>query len=356
MNSRLQHLRDYLAQQQLPAAIIAKQENCQYFSGFTGSSGVLLVSADQAALVTDFRYIEQAEAQAPDFKVIRHGRSLFATVSEVIKAWRVDTLGFEGDCFTWDNYQTLSSMLGKRKLRPIHLDTLRMIKDENEIALLKKAVAIADTAFSQILKYLKPGVLEREIALELEYIMRKLGSQRSAFDIIVASGTRSALPHGVASTKPLAVGDTVTMDFGAVYAGYHSDITRTVFLGRANEQQRKLYNLVLEAQIAGVQAVKPGSRCADVDKTARDIIQRGGYGDYFGHGLGHGVGLVIHEEPRLSPSNPELILEPNMVVTVEPGIYLPDIGGVRIEDTVRVSTTNCEILTASPKELIELDW
>jgi Xaa-Pro aminopeptidase len=356
MKSRLKHLRDYLVKQQLTAAIITKPENRRYFSGFTGSSGVLLVSVNQAVLITDFRYTEQAEAQAPDFTVIRHGSKLFDTISELVNEWRVDTLGFESDCFTWDEYQSMIAMPGERDFKPMHLDALRMVKDEHEIALLKNAVSIADKAFSQILPYLKPGVMEREVALELDYIMRKLGSERSAFEIIVASGARSALPHGVASTKPLAIGDTITIDFGAVYAGYHSDITRTVFLGRANEQQRTLYNLVLEAQLAGVQGVKPGSRCADVDKIAREIIQRDGYGDFFGHGLGHGVGLAIHEEPRLSPSNPDLILEPNMVVTVEPGIYLPDIGGVRIEDTVRVTATNCEVLTASTKELIELDW
>jgi len=314
------------------------------------------VDATQAVLVTDFRYVEQAKAQAPAFTVVRHERKLLDTVVELVKAWGAETLGFEGDFITWNDYKTLAEQLGEGRLKSIDLASIRMVKDEDEIALLKKAASIADAAFAHILSYLKPGVLERDIAMELEFIMRKLGSQRNAFDIIVASGARSALPHGVASDKPLAVGDVVTLDFGAVYQGYHSDITRTVFLGKASQKQRDLYGLVLEAQLAGINSVKAGRHCHEVDAVAREIIARAGYGDYFGHGLGHGVGLVIHEEPRLSPSNPDLMLQPNMVVTVEPGVYLPEFGGVRIEDMVRVTSTGCEVLTASPKHLIELDW
>ena len=184
--------------------------------------------------------------------------------------------------------------------------------------------------------------------------MRRLGSQRPAFETIVASGKRGALPHGLASEKRIEAGDFVTMDFGAVFNQYHSDITRTVVVRKASDKQKEIYNIVLAAQLAGLAAVKPGEACLAVDETARDIIVRSGYGDYFGHGLGHGVGLAIHEEPRLSPSNSDGVLEQGMVVTVEPGIYLPGWGGVRIEDTVVVCPTGREVLTSSSKTLIEL--
>lgn len=351
MQSRLAAIRALLAEQNLAAVIVSKPENRLYFSGFTGSSGLLLVSADAARLITDFRYVEQATRQAPDFAVVRHGADIYETLAAEVKAIGGQRIGFESDFVTWDAYKRLINVGGE--LAPLHLDKLRMVKDDDELAALRRAVRIADDAFSHILSYIHPGVSERDIALEMEYFMRRQGAEKMAFDMIVASGARSALPHGRASSKCIAAGDFITMDFGAVYGGYHSDITRTVVVGKATPRQREIYRLVLIAQTAGLAAVSPGRVCREVDADARKVIIDAGYGEYFGHGLGHGVGLAIHEEPRLSPAC-DATLAPGMTVTVEPGVYIPDWGGVRIEDTVLVTAAGVEVLTASGKELIEL--
>ncbi len=275
-------------------------------------------------------------------------------LADIIKELGVVQVGFEGDFLTFDGYQELSNDLQSVNLVPVQLDALRMMKDETEIVSIKRAVEIADNAFSQILSFIKPGMSEQEVALELEYYMRKLGAEKPAFDTIMASGKRGALPHGRASEKLIEIGDFVTMDFGAVYKGYHSDITRTICMGKATEKQQDIYKIVLAAQLAGVQAVAPGKVGKEVDAISRNVIVDAGFGEFFGHGLGHGLGLNIHEEPRLSPANIHTVLKKNMVVTVEPGIYLPDWGGVRIEDTVLVNDEGCLILTASSKQLIEL--
>ncbi len=352
MTVRLGALRALIAGHDLAAVIVAKPENRRYFSGFTGSSGLLLVSADRARLITDFRYTEQADQEAPAFTVVRHGSDMYETLAAEVKTAGGGRIGFESDFATWETHQKMSAAIGD--LAPLHLDRLRMVKDEAELAALGVAVRLADQAFGHILSFIKPGVSERDIALELEFFMRKNGAEKAAFDIIVASGPRSALPHGRAGDRLIAAGDFVTMDFGAVYDGYHSDITRTVVAGKATARQREIYSLVQAAQRAGLEAVAAGRTGREVDEAARQVIAGAGYGDYFGHGLGHGVGLAIHEEPRLSPSGDE-VLAPNMTVTVEPGVYLPDWGGVRIEDTVVVTADGVRILTASSKELIQLD-
>ncbi|HWQ62334.1 MAG TPA: aminopeptidase P family protein, partial [Negativicutes bacterium] len=286
-----------------------------------------------------------------DFTVVRHGSDIYETLAAEINALGGERIGFESDHTAWDDFRKMSEFV---KLFPLHLDKLRMVKDEAELAALRVAVRLADAAFDHILAYIRPGVSEREIALELEFFMRKKGAEKAAFDIIVASGQRSALPHGLAGDKRIAAGEFVTMDFGAVYEGYHSDITRTVVVGKASSRQREIYDLVRAAQQAGLDAITAGRPGCEVDGAARRVIGDAGYGEYFGHGLGHGVGLAIHEEPRLSPVG-DVVLAPNMTVTVEPGVYLPDWGGVRIEDTVVVTANGVQILTASSKELIQLD-
>lgn len=338
----------------LQCMIISKPENRRYFSGFSGSAGMLLISTTSNKLLTDFRYIEQATAQATQFEIVRYSNNIGKTLAEVITALDVSKVGFEGDFVTYDEYHELSDNLHSFNLVSVQLDALRMVKDNAELVAIKKAVEIADNAFSQILSFIKPGMSEQEVALELEYYMRKLGAEKPAFDTIMASGKRGALPHGRASQKIIKLGDFVTMDFGAVYNGYHSDITRTICMGKATSRQKEIYGIVLAAQLAGVQAVIPGKVGKEVDAVARKIIIDAGFGEFFGHGLGHGLGLNIHEEPRLSPANIHTVLMKNMVVTVEPGIYLPEWGGVRIEDTVLVSDDGCQILTASSKQLLEL--
>ncbi|MBP2634170.1 MAG: pepQ 2 [Firmicutes bacterium] len=353
-DQRLIHLRKLMAEQGLDAVIVTKPENRRYFSGFSGSAGMLLISEQAQILFTDFRYIEQAKKQAPDYEIVRHGASMFTTLAEHINKREFVRVGFESDYVTWDTHQKLIEHLSRLELRPINLDMLRKIKEQAELKLIQHAVQIADAAFDHILTIIRPGISELEIALQLEYQMRKLGSEKPAFDTIVASGFRGALPHGQASDKIIEAGDFVTMDFGAVYQGYHSDITRTVVAGKATNKQREIYDIVLNAQLASIAALTATKTGVEIDLIARQIIADAGYADNFGHALGHGVGLAIHEEPRLSSAYTDE-LAANMVVSVEPGIYLPDWGGVRIEDLVVISAAGCQVLTASNKKLIELN-
>lgn len=355
MQRRLETLRVFIAEHELDGLLVSKPQNRRYFSGFSGSAGVLLITANTAQLLTDFRYLAQAAAEAPGFAIIRHGNSIYETIGRIAADLRLKKLGFETDFVSFETYELLNKALTAAELYPVKLDSLRARKDQSELALIRKAVAIADTAYSHVLTIIRVGMSEREVAFELETRMRKLGSEKPAFATIVASGERGALPHGLASDKLLAAGDFVTMDFGSVYQGYHSDITRTLVMGEASLKQRQIYQTVLTAQLAGVKAVKAGRLCREVDAVARDIIAAAGYGEFFGHGLGHGVGLMIHEEPRLSPTNASGRLAADMVVTVEPGIYIPEWGGVRIEDTVAVTADSCDVLTASSKDLIEID-
>ncbi|MBP2640850.1 MAG: pepQ 2 [Firmicutes bacterium] len=356
MSERITRLRNYLQQQNLDGVMISKPENRRYFSNFTGSAGMLLVTGTTLHLLTDFRYMEQAEEQATEYQIVNAGAkysgSLLALCQQI---GGIIHVGFESDYMTYDDHCSFERAMTNIVLEPTRIDHLRMIKDSIEIYAIREAVRIADEAFTRVLPFIKPGVREADIACELEYIMRKQGSERPAFDTIVASGKRGALPHGRASDKRIAQGDMITMDFGAVYDDYHSDITRTIVLGPVNPKQREIYELVLTAQLAGIRAVAAGRMCREVDAAARKIIEDAGYGKYFGHGLGHSLGLAIHEEPRFSPSAGDILLEKNMVMTVEPGVYLPEWGGVRIEDTVLVSDQQGVVLTSSTKKLIELD-
>ena len=240
------------------------------------------------------------------------------------------------------------------ELKPLRLDPLRQVKDAEEISCIREACRIADSAFHDALRWLRPGIAEREVATRLERFMQELGSERPAFPTIVASGSRGSLAHGVATEKLIAPGEFVTMDFGAVFKGYHSDMTRTVCAGRADERQRRVYAAVLRAQMKGLSEVRAGASGKDVDRAARECLAADGLAEHFGHGLGHSLGLEIHEEPRLSPKSTCEHLEPGMLVTVEPGVYIPGWGGVRIEDTVLVTAGGGERLTTSCKELVEL--
>ncbi len=355
MVARLEKLRRFLKKQELDAVVINKVENLHYFSGFTGDDAVLVVSQKDAVLITDFRYMEQAKQQSKTFELIEHNKGLLPKTAEILMGLKLQNIGFEGNVLTYNDFSLLTKLLkGLTFKQAIELDSLRLIKDEQEIDLLKKAVEISDRAYEHILTILRPGISEIEIAAELENCMRRLGSEKPAFTTIVASGERGSLPHGVATDKLIVDGDFVTMDFGAVYKGYHSDITRTVCVGNANDKQRKIYDIVLKAQLLGVEKVQLGSAGQTVDAAVRRYIMDAGYGQFFGHGLGHGVGLEIHEFPRLSPSSTCEHLEENMIVTVEPGIYLPGWGGIRIEDTVLVTALGGQSLTQSNKQFVEL--
>ncbi|WP_202820110.1 M24 family metallopeptidase [Calderihabitans maritimus] len=352
---RLERLRENFEAQEIEAMLVMQPENRRYLSGFTGTFGVLVIGFQEAYLITDFRYVEQAEKQASEFKVVKYGNSIYETLSEVLKKLDVNKVGFEAEHVTYAQFVNLRDKLDFVTLKPVEglIERLRQFKDEGEIDLIRRAVVIADKAFEHILSYLRPGVKEKEIALELEFFMRRNGAEKAAFDIIVASGPRGSLPHGVASDRQVQPGDLIVMDFGAVYQGYHSDITRTVVVGEPDERQKEIYNIVLEAQVAAIKAIKPGKVTSEIDLVARNIIAGYGYGEHFGHGLGHGVGLAVHERPRLA-STDFTQLETGMVMTVEPGIYVKDWGGVRIEDMVVVRENGCEVLTGATKKLLTI--
>lgn len=351
IRERVNRLSAFFVDTGVEALYVTAPENRYYLSGFTGSDGALLLCRNQSYLLTDFRYTTQAAKECPGFEVVEASGSGIKMLNELCRQNHVSQLGCEGDYLTYNQFQELQKELTSVEFKPVSglVEKLRIHKDTYELQCIAEAVRIADRAFARITASIKPGVPETEIALELEYLMRRMGAARVGFDTIVASGARSALPHGVATAKLIETGDLVTLDFGAVYRGYHSDITRTVVVGELRPRQEDIYNIVLEAQKNAIASVKAGVRASEVDRAARDIIKKHGYGDYFGHGTGHGLGLNIHEAPRVS-ANDDTILQDGMAVTVEPGIYLPDWGGVRIEDTVLVTTDGCRVLTSSPKD------
>lgn len=332
--------------------MITSPENQYYYSGFTGGEATLVMTKNERLLFTDSRYTVQAKGEAPDFLVIDIA-SLKAI--DYVMDKKPARIAYEADfvtaaCyFVWQEKLPESTWIAADEA----ILSQRAIKDEDELNKTKQAAELADRAFAAILPMLKPGVREMDVAMALEWEMRKNGAQRASFDIICASGVRSAMPHGVASQKIMEPGDFVTLDFGCFVDGYASDMTRTVVLGKATLRQKEIYQTVLSAQKAGVAAVRSGLLGKEVDAVARDIITEAGLGEYFGHALGHGTGLMIHEAPTLSPRS-EKKLEPGMLVTVEPGIYIEGFGGVRIEDLVCVTENGCLNLTTSDKELLEL--
>ena len=357
VKERIRALRDYIKDKGLDGVLVSKEENLHYFSGFTGDDTMLVVSADDAVIVTDFRYVEQAANEAPDYRIAKQEKGLLLRVSEVIKELGIKKIGFEGASLVVDWYEKIKEQVGDEvSLSSLELNSLRQIKDQQELQCIRKAVAISDKAFEDIITFIKPGVTENQVAARLEGVMRSLGSQRPAFTTIVASGKRGSLPHGTATEKLINAGEFVTMDYGAVYEGYHSDITRTICVGHADSKQRDIYDAVLQAQLLGVSLVRPGASGKSVDGEVRKYLYDKGYAEYFGHGLGHSLGLEIHEAPTLSPRSTCEALQPNTLITVEPGVYIPDWGGVRIEDTVLVTDTSNDVLTSSSKELMELTF
>ncbi len=356
MNHRVAALRERMSQAGLDAMLIAKPENRRYLSGFTGTSANLILTEDQALLFTDFRYLEQASSQCTGWTIVESGSSFVETAGDALAKQGVRSLGFESFDLSFasvESFRTWEHMVEGLRLVPTakFVESLRMVKDADEIECIKKAAFIADDTFAYILTVLRPGMTEKDVALELEYQMRLRGASGSSFTTIVASGRRSALPHGVASNKVLESGDFVTMDFGAVYEGYVSDVTRTVCLGQPSTEQRELYNIVLEAQERALDAAAPHMLASELDAAARNFIDAKGYKDAFGHGLGHGIGLEIHEDPRIRLGGEDMLL-PGMTITIEPGIYLPQFGGVRIEDDVLLTEQRASVLTSAPKNLI----
>lgn len=352
----LSGIRNQFTEKGIDGILISRLENVRYLTGFTGSAGVVLITEEDAIFMSDFRYKDQAHEQISgyDIQITGQSTSLMDMIATMVKEKQVKKLGFEASVVTFDFYSQLQEKV-EAELVPTKevVETLRMIKTPEEITKLQKAAEIADKAFSHILEFIKPGVKEIDVANELEFVMRNLGATSNSSVIIVASGTRSALPHGVASDKVIESGDMVTLDFGALYEGYRSDLTRTIAVGEPPEKLKEIYPIVLDALLLATKNVKAGVSAKDADGFLRNYIHDHGYGEYFGHGGGHGIGLMIHEDPFLSPSSKQ-VLQAGMVITIEPGIYLPDIGGVRIEDDVLITEDGCEVLTTSPRELIIL--
>lgn len=348
--SRLSILRQMMTDEALDGFLVTGAENRRYLSGFTGSYAALLIGMDTADLLTDFRYKDQARVEAPEFNLRTQGKDLWISLREVIQELGWKRVGFEPEQLTVKDFTLLTS--GFQGIIWVAIadgvSRLRQVKDSLEIESIRQAIALTDRVWQTVMPTIRPGETERDVAFRLETELRRLGAEGMAFTTIVASGPRGALPHGTASERRLENGDLVTVDFGCRLAGYHSDMTRTVALGDAVKKQREIYELVLKAQEYAISNLRPGMKGKDGDALARDMIGDAGFGEYFGHGLGHSLGLEIHESPRLSPTE-EIELQAGMVLTVEPGIYLPDWGGVRIEDVVVLTDTGCEVLTASDK-------
>lgn len=348
-------LRDTLQQQSLDALLVTNPENRTYLSGFTGSSGWLLITAETANLITDFRYYEQATLQAPDFRLIRQTDSLALTFQQLVTELSVVRLGFEQDHMTYSLATSLINANPKLQFVPLSsvVEDQRMVKNDEELCKMQKAADISEHTFLHILSYMKAGMTEIQVSLEMERYMRQQGADGLAFETIVASGPRSSLPHGRPTDRMLSDGDFVTLDFGAKFQGYCSDMSRTMVIGKATEEQKKIYRLVYEAHMAALHAVQPGILGKDLDAVARAVITDAGYGEYFGHGLGHGVGRNVHEGPSCGKTG-LVPLKPGHVVTIEPGVYIPNWGGVRIEDMVLVTANGFRNFNHTTKALIEI--
>ena len=353
--NRLTALRALLQQKGLDAVVVTKYVNLHYFSGFRGDDTTLVITKDEALLITDNRYTEQAEKQAPLFTVVEHRHGLLKKTAELIAKLGCRSVGFEGRSMVYADYRVLKDMLAGIDFGTmLDLDALRQVKDEEEIACIRRACSFADKAFEDIVHFIRPGRTEIEVAARLEQVMREAGSEKPSFDTIVASGLRGSMPHGTATEKVIEAGDFVTMDYGAKYQGYCSDITRTVCVGEATARQREVYGAVLGAQELVLSLIAPGKSGKEIDAASREFLKKYDLAQYFGHGLGHSLGLEIHEEPRLSPSSTCEHLAVGMLITDEPGVYLPGWGGLRIEDTVLVTATGSERLTKSSKQLVEI--
>ena len=340
------------------AAAIHDPSNMFYLTeGYTGE-GMVFISPERRIIVTDFRYTEQAEHQAPGFEIVmtENAKPEKAVLAELVAAGGIGKLYLETNYLSVDRFREFRGTLGS-EVSLLSLDKapqkLREVKTPAEVAAIRKACGITSDAFRAILEKIRPGMTEKELQIELDFTMLRLGAEGNAFSTIIASGENGSLPHAIPGSRVLQKGDMITMDFGAKVDGYCSDMTRTVALGKPSEEMKRVYDTVLEAQMTCVDALAAGKNCFEIDKLARDLIDSRGYAGRFGHGLGHAVGIDIHEEPRLSPRCRE-DLRAGVVMTVEPGIYLPGVGGVRIEDTCLVREGDGVPLTTADKQLIIL--
>jgi Xaa-Pro aminopeptidase len=352
--NRVAAARGYFERLDLDALLVTNIFNIRYLSGFTGSEGVVVISRNDGWFLTDSRYSTQAGEQVSGFTVGEYRRKLEETAT-LIKEQGFGKVGFEASSLTVEQHAILTVALAPVALvsLPGEFDALRSIKDREELGALEKAAHVASQAFLDLVPEIRPGETERRLALRLEWLLREAGADAASFNFIVASGARGGLPHASPTNRAIVYGELVTFDFGGVLDGYCSDETVTVAVGSTDRRQREIYQVVKEAHDRAIERVRPGVLCRDVDAAARDHITDRGFAEFFGHGTGHGVGIEVHEKPVISQRSEE-VLEEGMVLTVEPGIYIPGWGGVRIEDTVCVTGEGCRILTKVPKELMIL--
>ncbi len=341
---------------EIDAALITEDVNRRYFTGMKSSAGTVLVTREKAYLVIDFRYIEKARKTVRDAEVIMQEK-LYEQLNSLLEKHGAKNVAIEANTVT---VAQLNAMRKNLKVEVVDtdalseaVDKLRIVKTQDEIDKIIKAQRIAEAAFEDVLNFIRPGVTEKEIGLHLDYYMLMHGAEALSFETIAVSGPNTSLCHGVPTDRRVQPNEFVLMDYGATYDGYHSDMTRTVCVGKPTEKMERVYGIVLDAQLKAIAAIKAGAKGADIDKIARDVITEAGYGEAFGHSLGHGVGMEIHETPNASPSSKH-VFEENMIVTVEPGIYLPDEFGVRIEDFVIIKPDGCVNMTLAKKNLISL--
>jgi len=354
LKSRLEKLRQKLADNEVDALFVSQAENRYYLSGFDGSAGFLLITLQNTILATDFRYIEQARKQAPDYEIFQVTNDITEWFPCLVAEFKLKRVGFEAAHITFTLYRRLTDALNRAesqtKLAPLDrlVESLRAVKEPEEVELITKALAISDSAFEYIEDIVRIGMTEKALAWEIEKFMRERGSQSLPFDVIVAAGSNSALPHAQPSEHAVISGEPIVIDIGAKIGGYGSDLSRTVCVGSGDDTFNKVYDTVLRAQLAAVAGIKEGMTGGETDRVARKIIEQGGYGKAFGHSLGHGVGLVPHELPRLGPNSEEQLVN-GMVFTIEPGIYLNGWGGVRIEDTVVMESGKIRVISKARK-------
>ncbi len=340
-----------LEKNRLDLILITKIINIQYLTGFTGSSGFIIVDRERTYFLTDPRYTEQAKSECKDWIVEEiRGIKLSQWIADRYKPKRVGV----DEWLQVGSLERIKQVLGKAEFIVLFdlVESLRIKKQPIELELIKKALNIAESAFNKILKEIRPGVMERDIALELDYQMRKMGASSSSFDIIVASGYRSSLPHGVASNKRIEEKDIVLIDFGCIYNGYCSDVTRVVKLGRVEKEEKYVWEVIVDAMNRAIENIKDGIKASEIHGIAENAIDSKGYGRFFGHGLGHGVGREVHEKPSVSPLSEDRIIK-GSVFTIEPGIYLPNRFGIRVEDMVFLGEEP-EVLTSLPREILQI--
>ncbi len=356
--ARVEKLRRMVKEQGLDSILITQPQNSLYLSGFGPSvqpdeiAGALLITEDGSILMTSFIYLEQAEREAPEFRLFKAERGDEGTVKALqcllgeVGAKRV---GFEAEHLTFARYQKWASVSAELVATSGLVEEIRAVKEPDEIEAIRKAVALADETYAYLCEYIRPGLTEREVAWEAEVYMRQGGAEKIAFDLIIAGGPNGALPHAATTERTLREGEPIVIDMGAQVEGYHSDLTRTIYLGEPDAKFQEIYALVRRAQENALEGIRAGMKGKEADGLARQVIEQAGYGEYFGHGLGHGVGLAVHEKPRATQTSEEE-LQPGMILTVEPGIYISDWGGVRIEDMVVIREEGVEVLSRASKE------